>query len=202
MIEKSADDFWKVRVLDKYLEDHKGFACGGCFKNIFNGDKIKDVDVFFGSLEDFLAAVDHFERDDGYCLYYENANVTAFKEIESGVVVELCRKIFGSPEQILNQFDFTVTKFAYYNKEVEDDDGGHIEKYVLMHEDFFQHLYLKRLVIDDKVLYPMSTLERMFRYVRYGFSPCKNTKVRIAEGINGLTPEQIVASESLYAGVD
>ena len=202
MIEKSADDFWKVRVLDKYLEKHKGFACGGCFKNIFNGDKIKDVDVFFGSLEDFLAAVDHFKNDDGYCLYYENENVTAFKEIESGVVVELCRKIFGSPEQILNQFDFTVTKFAYYNKEVEDDDGGHIEKFVLMHEDFFQHLYLKRLVIDDKVPYPMSTLERMFRYVRYGFSPCKNTKVRIAEEINMLTPEQIVASESLYAGVD
>ena len=203
MVRKSADDFWNCRFLDKYIEGHKGFVCGGCFKNIFTGEKIKDVDVFFNSLEDWVNAVGYFEGNDEWYLWYENDNVTAFKNTEDGIAVELCRKIFGSPEDILNQFDFTVTKFAYFSEEVEEESGDtHIERSVLFHEDFFQHLQMRRLVIDDAIPYPMSTLERMFRYVRYGYGPCKETKLKVAMAINGLTPEQIEASENLYNGID
>lgn len=28
------DNFWQIRWLDKYMEGHKGFIAGGCFKNI------------------------------------------------------------------------------------------------------------------------------------------------------------------------
>ena len=33
---------------------HKGYIAGGCFKNIFNGEKIKDIDIFFDDEEEFL----------------------------------------------------------------------------------------------------------------------------------------------------
>lgn len=26
------DNFWQIRWLDKYMEGHKGFIAGGCFK--------------------------------------------------------------------------------------------------------------------------------------------------------------------------
>ena len=49
-----------------------------------------------------------------------------------------------------------------------------------MYDDkFFEHLHLKRLVIDDKIPFPMSTFERMLRYAKYGYFPCKETKLKI-----------------------
>lgn len=41
------DNFWQIRWLDKYMEGHKGFIAGGCFKNILSGEKVKDIDIFF-----------------------------------------------------------------------------------------------------------------------------------------------------------
>lgn len=39
------DNFWQIRWLDKYMEGHKGFIAGGCFKNILSGEKVKDIDI-------------------------------------------------------------------------------------------------------------------------------------------------------------
>ncbi|HEM4745463.1 TPA: hypothetical protein U1397_000160 [Streptococcus suis] len=40
--------------LDKFLIGHKGFIAGGCFKNIFNNERVKDLDIFFENENDFL----------------------------------------------------------------------------------------------------------------------------------------------------
>lgn len=204
LIEKDRDNFYALNFLDRFMVGHKGFICGGCFKNIFNKENIKDIDVFFESREQFESAVKHFNEDvNNFCLHYENKNVKAYKHKNTGVVVEVCCKIFGTASQILEQFDFTIVKFAYFKKEVEDDEGEkHIEYSVLMHNDFFEHLHTKRLVIDDKIPFLMSTLERMFRYAKYGYMPCRETKIKIAQAISELSQEEIIVSKSLYDGMD
>lgn len=213
-IECSRDNYWMLSFLDKYMSNHHGFICGGCFKNIFNKEKIKDIDIFFESKSDYDSAVEYFDEqskdeDSELHYYYENKNVKAYKDKKSGLSVELCSRIFGTPEQILNQFDFTITKFSYFKAEVEDEpnkngvsNGTHIEYKILMHPQFFEHLHTHRLVIDDAVPYPMSTLERMFRYARYGFAPCRETKIKIAKAIHDLPSEKIEVSEVLYDGMD
>lgn len=40
--------------LDKFLAGHKGFIAGGCFKNIFNNEHVKDLDVFFRKRKRFF----------------------------------------------------------------------------------------------------------------------------------------------------
>lgn len=37
------DNFWQIRWLDKYMEGHKGFIAGGCFKNILSGEKVRPL---------------------------------------------------------------------------------------------------------------------------------------------------------------
>ena len=54
------DNFGQIRWLDKYMEGHKGFIAGGCFKNILSEEKVKDIDVFFESESDFQEAVNLF----------------------------------------------------------------------------------------------------------------------------------------------
>lgn len=235
LIKQERENFWVLNWLDEFMVGHKGFICGGCFKNVFNKEKVKDVDIFFKSLADYEEAIQYFDsmtpgyngddkRTEEYLFCYENDNVKAYKHKEKEIRVELCCKIFGTAEEILNNFDFTIVKFAYYKEEVEDETGAevpfllnddatasinatgkpltHIEYRILCDDKFFEHLFLKRLVTDNKIPYPMSTLERMFRYAKYGYFPCRETKMKIVQELRTLTDEQVEASESLYDGID
>lgn len=233
LIKQERENFWLLNWIDEFMTGHKGFICGGCFKNIFNHEKVKDLDIFFKNRTDFDEAVQYFDsqstgyegkekRAEVYQFYYENDNVKAYKHIEKGITVELCCKIFGTAEEILNNFDFTVTKFSYYKEEVDDETGATIEyepfgiepvepnkkpethiEYKILHDDkFFEHLHLKRLVTDNKIPYPMSTFERMLRYAKYGYFPCRETKMKIIKALRELSEQQVELSESLYDGMD
>ena len=167
LIKRDRENFWILNWLDEYMTGHKGFICGGCFKNIFNKEKVKDLDIFFENKSDFDDAVQYFDsqtpgydgddvRDEKYHFHYENDNVKAYKHIETGVVIELCCKIFGKPEEILNKFDFTITKFAYYKEEVTvhaeatDEDIRNL-KYMssnLYDEDLDMRLFIDKRVYD------------------------------------------------------
>ena len=61
---------------------------------------------------------------------------------------------------------------------------------------------MKRLVTDDKIPYPMSTFERMLRYAKYGYFPCRETKMKIIEAIRELDEREVELSENLYDGID
>ena len=235
LITQDRDNFWILNWLDEFMVGHRGFICGGCFKNIFNKEKVKDLDIFFNSLSDYDNAVHYFDsmtpgydgcdaREEEYNFYYENDNVKAYKHQRTGIVVELCRKTFGTVVEVLNQFDFTITKFAYYKAEIEDETGAEVEEkfdpfeietvdpkdkpkthieYRIMHDDkFFEHLHMKRLVTDNQILYPMGTFERMLRYAKYGYFPCKETKMKIIKAIRELDNREVELSESLYDGMD
>lgn len=204
IIELDIRNLSMLNWLSDYLIGHKGFICGGCFKNIFNGEKAKDLDIFFRNEYDWANAVDYFNKESNkFVFYYENKKVKAYKNKQTGVVIELCRTIFGTPKEIIKQFDFTITKFAYYSDESEDDLGEtHVEIKCVCDDKFFEHLHLKRLVIDEKIPFPMATFERVLRYVRYGYLPCRETKLKLAKAISKLPKEAIEVSDSLYNGMD
>lgn len=237
LVERDRNNFWMLNWLDQYMTGHKGFIAGGCFKNIFSKEKVKDIDIFFECLSDWQEAVQYFDsmtpgyngddkRDEEYIFHYENEKVKAYKNIKSGIRVELCRVLFGTAKEVISQFDFTIVKFAYYKAEVEDESGAevdpfafdgieklaeyHMEKKLDTHneyrivcdENFFEHLHLHRLVTDDKIPFPMSTFERMIRYIGYGYKPCKETKLKIAMAIHELSEQEVSVGESLYDGMD
>lgn len=67
--------------------------------------------------------------------------------------------------------------------EIEDDyfpfSSASIVGYeykLLYHEKFFEHLHMKRLVIDENIPFPVSTWERSYRYKGYGYNMCRETK--------------------------
>lgn len=221
---QDVDNFWQIRFLDKYMQGHKGFIAGGCFKNILERQYVKDIDIFFESEEDFQDAVDYYNGlvesgDTKWKFKYRNENACAFQEEGSKVWIELICSIFGPPQFILNNFDFTVTKMAYFKQEVEteviDDkgntvifeDGKHVVAtvyhYKLMHHSlFFEHLHQKRLVIDNEIPFPISTFERTYRYCKYGYGLCRESKSKLLEAIRNTTKDDEKLGMYLQNGWD
>lgn len=198
------EHIFALRQLDKFMSEHNGFIAGGCFKNLFNSERIKDVDVFFRSSRDFTASCAKLLSNSDYESAYESKNVVAFRHKSSGVILEFVKKIFGDPQDIIKQFDFTIVKFAYY-KYIEKDDVTGLETATykaMYHPDFFEHLHLHRLVIDDKIPYPMSTFNRMIKYIRYGYTPCTETKQKIINAIRSLSEDEVLVPTNFYNGVD
>lgn len=206
--ETETTNFPRIFFLNKYMTNHAGFVAGGCFKNLLNGEFVKDVDVYFEEEEDFLDAVNYYKElvkeNKGYKQGYKNKKVISFIDTERKVRVELIKSVFGTAEEIINQFDFTITKMAYFKEVFENEDGQLENRWKLMHhKDFFEHLHMKRLVIDKDLPFPLSTFERSYKYQNYGYGLCKESKVKLVNAIRdipNMTDDML--SKSFYNGID
>lgn len=206
-IERDARTYSKLRFLDIYMAGHKGFIAGGCFKNIFLKERVKDIDIFFECEEDLSEAITWYETSEDYVFSYENKNTKAFKNKQTNVRVELIKTQFGTPKEIISMFDFSITKFALLKKVVIDldslENGGPLEKIeymALIHEFYFDDLVNKKLVLEPDILFPVSTFERALRYTGYGYGLCKESKINLINALQGADPNTL--SQALYFGID
>lgn len=203
-INRVTEEFYKIKFLDIYMAGHNGFIAGGCFKNIFNNERIKDVDIFFENEDDFNEAVKYYKGNKDYVFSYRNKNTEAFKNKKTNIRVELVKSEFGKPKEILSKFDFSITKFAYFKeKELVIEDGKEESRTIYKvthHEYFFEHLTLKKLVLEEKIYFPISTFERSFRYTKYGYGLCKESKGNLINSLKDANTEDL--SNELYFGLD
>lgn len=216
------DSLFNLRKLDPFMQGHNGFIAGGVFKNIFNDEPFRDVDIFFRNEEDYEQALAHFRYNRNYKKLYENDNCYAFTHKTLGVDVELIKRTFGTPQEIIEMFDFSIVRAAYYTPTQPSLQNTNIEfdwlespdvipttqspmSPELIHVDrFFEDLHLKKLVIDidfDKIPLPANTFDRAFKYQRYGYSLCRESKIKLIESLRTLQGD-IDLNKSLYYGID
>jgi len=214
-ITRPGENYMQLKWLEPLLRVTGGYVAGGAFKNIFLGQKVKDIDIFFETHSEWKKSVTNC-RQLGFDVVYENDKVVAFRDDKTGVMFELVGvddpsssvgysngPYFGMPRDVLRNFDFTVTQFAMVLDAEDDEDS--VGFHVLFHPDFFEHLHMKRLVIDpDSGLpYPISTFERVLRYTKYGFGLCKESKALLIMGIKESEETTLDGiNASLYNGMD
>lgn len=194
--EKPKETYNKVRFLDYYMEGHAGFIAGGCFKNIFKSEKIKDLDIFFQSENEFNKANDFFKSNEEYIFSYENPNTVSYKNKKTNIRVELIRHTYGTPIEIISMFDFSITRYAYAKKE----ENNEIIYYNVFVDTFFGDLMNNKLVIDGNLKFPISSFERSYRYRSYGYGLCKESKAKLIEALQTASIDDL--SNDLYFGLD
>lgn len=215
MVFKIADtyNYRQLWWLDKLLIGHKGYIAGGCFKNIFNNERVKDVDIFFENKADCSEAISYYKKEmkehpSDWRFVYENEKAWSVYSNKEKVRLELIKSTFGEPKQVISEFDFTITKFAYYKNYDNVDEENYMAVFeIIFHEDFFEHLHTKRLVVDGNLPYPVSTFNRLMRYAKYGYQPCRETKIKIVTSLAMLDPQnqqdfEEQLGKSLYEGMD
>lgn len=209
-ISTDAREYIRVLQLKRFLEGHNGYIAGGCFKNIFNGENYKDIDIFFRNKSDYEKALIVYQDNKDFIPTYQTEKVVAFREKNTGITVELIFSFLMNPENMLNTFDFTITKACLMSDVNWEKEEGERNFKFIYHPKFFEHLFLKRLVIDsDTLAMPLSTFNRAFKYTKYGYSLCRESKLKIANGILQLSKENGIneftlddIDKTLYDGID
>lgn len=133
-------------------------VAGGAITSVFSNQPINDLDFFFQSETDFGLARQALGLAGMAPAFVSNAAVS-YKE--KGTRFQLISKIYGTPEQIIKRFDFTISMAAL---EVTDE-----EQEFVMHPYFLEHLAGRLLVFDRDAQYPIASLWRAVKFVKRGY---------------------------------
>lgn len=189
-IVEKVDDPHLIEFGELVLRNTRGIIAGGVFRDLIefsdNGliafkameaikaERSKDVDVFFRDENDYKHFKNNAESWLGSTVHLYGVNSVGIN-IPLGttmtkarlVYLDLVHKYFGTPEQILDGFDFTISQCALYR---DNDDF-----YLMYGQDFKNHLKNDVLEYADVPEKSGHIIERMMRYVKYGFLPSEET---------------------------
>ena len=176
-------------------KDFEGvYLAGGAVSSIFSGLKINDLDFYCESKEvadRFSAAlIDAY----GYktACTTENAQ-TFYKHVgKRKYEVQVITRFTGSPEEILNTFDFTCVMGLWNFREGK----------FYAHEFFLRDVARRRLVYSNKSQYPICALYRTKKYVERGYDFPGSTLVAISLAIHSLQLNTYKDLKDQLLGID
>lgn len=180
---ESADAYPEVRQLFTLLKNNKAFVAGGCFKNILKGEVPRDIDIFFNSENDFNEAMIDFTNSPRYVVEYSTPRSIGVRHTKHNLLIDLVRHQYGTPEEVLSTFDFTIAKFAYILR-----DGQY---QVVRHADFNIHLIENVLEISELPNNIDLFFNRIIKYTGYGYKISSNVKRLLFQAIRNMTVHEM-----------
>lgn len=163
-------EYFNYLIFDKLIINNLNcWIAGGAVRDYYSlGYITSDIDIYFPNQDEFNKAFYQFDYLKAR-LIYENEKIAIW--LYNNKKFELIKIYFSTPEETINAFDFTVCCCAVsFNN-------------VYFHETFFIDLSKRRLVIN-KLPYPISTLQRLQKYIKKGYTICNGGILEIAKAIN------------------
>lgn len=173
--------------IEKILSEvSNGMVAGGCFKDIMHNKTVKDFDIFFLSKGDYLQTLNLFKSK--YKKAYSSENCEAFyipcdfsgniNLCKQYILVELINKRFGTPENIIKEFDLRLNKIVNYR--VDTPDGYKIE---FLYDDNFEKDIRDKKLFYKKSSNPIGTLQRVLKYHGYGYTIGKIPLIKLISDV-------------------
>jgi len=177
------------------------FIAGGALTSVFSGKPINDLDAFFYEEADFDTMVKDIENK-GFTPAFKTNNALSYNLLPHGetnsIRVQLIRKYFGTPNEIISKFDYTVCMAAY-----EPNHGVNWEWGTMTVDDrFLYHLSEKLLVFNHKTEYPIASLWRAKKYLKREFKLPAIECIKLALAINNLKIGSYEGLKDQLEGID
>ena len=175
---------------------HGGFIAGGAVRSVFASERINDYDIFFPSKKDFDNCTKEFAEltnDEGGFKYKFTRTDSAWSyRTESKQQFQLIQAVFGTPDQIVDSFDFTVCMAAWIP----------MDNRFLLNDLFLKHLSQRRLHFNANAGYPICSLWRAFKYTQRGYKLPAIDAIKIALKIHSLKLTDRGSLKKQLMGID
>ena len=156
-----------------------GITCwiaGGALRDYFMAKPITtDYDLFFPNEIEYEKCKTFFKVKEAK-VKWESDN--GMKVTYNEHTYDLVKHFFASPQETINNFDFTVSMFAVDSERIYHGESSFID-------------LAKRQLMINKITFPASTMSRAFRYYKKGFAMCQGEMKKMVEAIQAMPkPEE------------
>jgi len=174
-------EFLKLMEVLPIPNENRWIAGGAIRRTLIKMNLDSDVDYFFRNEESFKEFTQEIELMGGVCTASnEHQKTFALTVNKKGILVQAIKiQFYDSIEDTLDSFDFTITQFGY------DGENLFCGEYSLW------DLSRRKLALH-KLTYGVSTVRRMIKYTKQGFTACNGALIAILETIAN-NPELIEA---------
>lgn len=168
------------------LDSPNVMLAGGALRRTLTNQPLdSDLDLFFVSVSAFNFTLSILRQHNYETLYENDYNVTLQRKGDT-FKVQLIKFIFpATPEELLDNFDFTICQFVLLQNEFYTTDMA------------LWDLGRKRLGVN-KISYAVSSVRRLLKYSRQGYTVCSGT----IQGILTSVAEEPSIINSDYISLD
>ena len=153
------------------LEIADCIIAGGTLTSMFCNRDVNDIDVYFRSADKFLDFINICQYDMNYDLVFSNMtdkSILCFGKGENPIQL-IVYKFFETPEDIFNEFDFTINMAAL---ECSSDK-------VTLHPQFLKHNSQRFLSFNRGTAYPLMSALRVQKYLDKGYIISKGEMLKL-----------------------
>jgi hypothetical protein len=173
-----------------FMETFGAFIAGGAVTSAFSDGRINDFDLFFPSGDKLDAAVASLDQNEKTKGLVKLVTDYAISFVVDGHRVQLIRVLTGTPQQIIDSFDFTICQGAF--------DG---ERFILG-ADFLQHIAQRRLVFNIAAEYPICSLYRARKFITRGYRLSGIDAIKLGLRIHSIKIDTYADLRKQLMGID
>lgn len=179
------------KLFDLLKESHAVIA-GGAVRAVFAREFIADYDIYFKNKEDLDSFLFKLDRLD-FELVFSTDVAKSYKKDDMKIqVIILPELINQNPENIIGQFDYTICMGAY------DFDTSSF----VLENNFLEHLAQKELYYNVNGKYPLSSLFRLKKYFKKGYTISGSEIIKLGLAINNLKMKNYKDLKQQLQGID
>ena len=155
---KAWNDFLEIMAELPPVGKGGPWLCGGAIRRVVaDGENTSDFDYFFADKSQVDTFTSWMQQHGGTIVRTTATNTTW--SLKKHAVQQISLRYYGSIEEVLDSFDFTICQFGW------DGEMLAVGPYALW------DLGRKKLALH-KLTYGVSTLRRLMKYARQGFTIC------------------------------
>jgi hypothetical protein len=175
-IEKRINKYIEPKILEQ-VKLNNAFIAGGALTCIFQDKEPNDIDIFFKSnMIEYFEVFRMWLNSYGIILL-ETDNAVTGQYYKNSIQLIKPSCMYGTPEDVISKFDFTICMAAY-------DQNYPEERRLVLDDRFLPDLGSKKLIYNPNSIRPLSTLNRLQKFIDRGYSISGIELIKLGLAIN------------------
>ena len=170
MLSEKVTFYFTEFIINKLPEDirERVAVAGGCIRDKMLDTEIKDIDIFVQDAETESKLMDFLKSNGKEGI--QNSQLANYTYNGKWVQVIRAKYYDMKTTELIDSFDFTLTMAMITS------DG------LKVGPNFFEALATKHIRVN-KITFPLSSLERMQKYIKKGYIACNGTMLELTKAL-------------------